>query len=44
MREFEVLISQVRIRDTSARRYLGDCQGRPDYFTGEENQAEVQRD
>lgn len=44
MRGQKALILQVRIRDTSARRYLGDHQGRPDYFTGEENQAEAQRD
>lgn len=44
MRELKGLISQVRIRDASARRYLGDHQGRPDYFTGKENQAEVHRD
>lgn len=41
MRELKVLISQVRIRDLSARRYLGDHQNHPDYFIGEENQAEV---
>lgn len=40
----QVLILQVRIRDICAGRYLGDHQGRPDYFTGEENQAEAQRD
>lgn len=30
--------------ETSAGKCLGEHQGRPDYFTGEENQAEVQRD
>lgn len=44
MRGLKILISQGRIRDISARRYLRDHQGRPDYFIGEENQAETQRD
>ena len=44
MRGQKVLILQVRIRDIHAGRYLGDHQGRPDYFTGKENQAEAQRD
>lgn len=43
MRGLKILISQGRIRDTSARRYLRDRRGHPDYFTGQENQAETQR-